>query len=201
MMRMVAQYAVAGAQGLLRVTPYYSRPPQSGLLAHFTAIADSTELPVLLYNHPGRTGVTIEAATLAKLAEHPRRLEECGGAGSVVVRPGSLLDRVEVAADDVDQVGIVRALQPRERAEREWKRKIPLPLWPLARVLITRLRELTRQREGLFADTAGVESCTLPIVPLFETIEDLQRAPAIMKELLSIVVTSDLIGRAQQQLR
>ena len=47
---------------------------------------------------------------------------------------------------------------------------------------------LLAKNSGLFADTAGVESCTLPIVPLFETIEDLQRAPAIMRELLTVPV-------------
>ena len=62
----------AGAHGLLIVTPYYSRPPQSGLLAHFTAIADSTELPVMLYDIPPRSIVPIELETLQRLAAHPR---------------------------------------------------------------------------------------------------------------------------------
>ena len=65
------QAAKAGAAGLLVVTPYYSRPPQSGLLAHFRAIADSTELPVVLYDIPGRSGIAIETETLIALAEHP----------------------------------------------------------------------------------------------------------------------------------
>jgi 4-hydroxy-tetrahydrodipicolinate synthase len=64
------QAAKAGAHGLLVVTPYYSRPPQTGLLAHFRAIADTTELPVMLYDIPGRSGVPIEPATLIALAEH-----------------------------------------------------------------------------------------------------------------------------------
>jgi 4-hydroxy-tetrahydrodipicolinate synthase len=66
------QAEAAGAHGLLVVTPYYSRPPQAGLLAHFTAIADSTGLPMMLYDIPPRSVVPIEVDTLFRLAEHPR---------------------------------------------------------------------------------------------------------------------------------
>ncbi|MGW5050039.1 4-hydroxy-tetrahydrodipicolinate synthase [Actinokineospora sp. NPDC004072] len=62
----------AGAHGLLVVTPYYSRPPQAGLLAHFTKVADTTELPVMLYDIPPRSVVPIAVDTLRRLAEHPR---------------------------------------------------------------------------------------------------------------------------------
>jgi 4-hydroxy-tetrahydrodipicolinate synthase len=63
--------AAEGAHGLLVVTPYYSRPPQSGLIAHFTAVADATELPVLLYDIPPRSVVPIESDTIRALASHP----------------------------------------------------------------------------------------------------------------------------------
>ena len=56
------------ADAVLTVTPYYNRPPQRGLTAHFTAIATSTSLPVILYNIPGRSACTIEADTLLRLA-------------------------------------------------------------------------------------------------------------------------------------
>ncbi|AYF74761.1 4-hydroxy-tetrahydrodipicolinate synthase [Nocardia yunnanensis] len=62
----------AGAHGLLVVTPYYSRPSQEGLLAHFTAVADATDLPVTLYDIPPRSVVPIATDTIRRLAEHPR---------------------------------------------------------------------------------------------------------------------------------
>ncbi|MEU7629171.1 4-hydroxy-tetrahydrodipicolinate synthase [Nocardia sp. NPDC049220] len=62
----------AGAHGLLVVTPYYSRPTQEGLIAHFTAVADATDLPVTLYDIPGRSVVPIASDTIRTLAEHPR---------------------------------------------------------------------------------------------------------------------------------
>ncbi len=60
-----------GADAVLLVTPYYSKPPQSGLLAHFTAVAGATKLPVVLYDIPGRTARKIEHATLLELAKVP----------------------------------------------------------------------------------------------------------------------------------
>jgi 4-hydroxy-tetrahydrodipicolinate synthase len=62
----------AGADGLLAVTPYYSKPPQEGLYRHFTAIADASDLPVMLYDIPGRSGVPIQTETMVLLSEHPR---------------------------------------------------------------------------------------------------------------------------------
>ncbi len=63
--------AAEGAHGLLVVTPYYSRPPQAGLLAHFRAVADATELPNVLYDIPPRSSIPIAWDTLRELARHP----------------------------------------------------------------------------------------------------------------------------------
>ncbi|CAM3173451.1 4-hydroxy-tetrahydrodipicolinate synthase [Saccharomonospora xinjiangensis] len=82
----------AGAHGLLVVTPYYSRPTQAGLQAHFTAVADATELPVMLYDIPPRSIVPIEVDTLRRLAEHPRIL-------AVKDAKGDLLAGSEVIAN------------------------------------------------------------------------------------------------------
>ncbi len=71
---LVQQASKAGAHGVLVVTPYYSRPPQEGLLAHFTAVADASELPVMLYDIPPRAVVPIEVDTILRLAHHPRIL-------------------------------------------------------------------------------------------------------------------------------
>jgi 4-hydroxy-tetrahydrodipicolinate synthase len=62
----------AGAHGLLVVTPYYNKPPQAGIYAHMVAVADSTDLPVMVYDIPGRSGVPINNDTMLQLAQHPK---------------------------------------------------------------------------------------------------------------------------------
>ena len=69
--RQAAEMRAAGASGLLSVTPYYNRPTQEGLYQHYRAIADSTPLPIVVYNVPGRTGTNVEPVTLARLAAIP----------------------------------------------------------------------------------------------------------------------------------
>jgi 4-hydroxy-tetrahydrodipicolinate synthase len=70
--RRAREAEAAGAAALLLVCPYYSRPTQAGVIAHCVAVADATELPVMLYDVPARTGIAMAADTLAELATHPR---------------------------------------------------------------------------------------------------------------------------------
>ena len=86
--------AVDGAHGLLVVTPYYSRPPQSGLVAHFTTVADATDLPVILYDIPPRSVVPIEWDTMRAVARHPNIVAvkdakaDLPGAAQIMVETG-----------------------------------------------------------------------------------------------------------------
>lgn len=77
--------ALAGADALLAVTPYYSRPSQAGIASHFKAIAESTELPVILYNIPGRTGTLIELETIVELSAHPNIIGIKDAAGNLAM--------------------------------------------------------------------------------------------------------------------
>jgi 4-hydroxy-tetrahydrodipicolinate synthase len=84
----------AGAHGLLVVTPYYNKPPQAGLIRHFTTVADATGLPVMLYDIPHRAGVPIATETLLRLAEHPAIVAvkdakgDLAGSAQVLARTG-----------------------------------------------------------------------------------------------------------------
>lgn len=90
--------ARAGADGLLHVTPYYNKPSQEGLFRHFEEIGKSTDLPVVLYNVPGRTCCDLEVETLARLAESEKfvAIKDATGdmrrAGEIIARCGDSID-------------------------------------------------------------------------------------------------------------
>lgn len=103
------QAETVGADGALVVTPYYSRPTQAGLIAHFGAVADASEIGLLLYDIPKRSGVAIQTETLIELARHPRVLgvKDAKGdlAGSSVVMAET--DLLYYSGDDAFTLGLL----------------------------------------------------------------------------------------------
>jgi 4-hydroxy-tetrahydrodipicolinate synthase len=94
--RAVAEFEQAGAHGILSVTPYYNKPSQEGLFQHYRTIAESTNLPIIVYNVPGRTGCNVEPATLVRLAGIPN------------------IVGVKEASGNMTQMVEIRRLVPRE---------------------------------------------------------------------------------------
>jgi 4-hydroxy-tetrahydrodipicolinate synthase len=96
--------AKAGADGILVVTPYYNKPTQAGILTHFRMIADATDLPMMLYDIPGRTGVPIAYETLLRLAKHPNILavKDAKGSFSEVSRVLNQTDLMYFSGDDAN---------------------------------------------------------------------------------------------------
>lgn len=87
-----------GADGLLLVTPYYNKTTQRGLIAHFTAIADAVNIPIILYNIPGRTGMSIEISTAKVLAKHKNIVAVKEASGNI----GYTAKLIAACGDDLD---------------------------------------------------------------------------------------------------
>jgi len=101
----------AGASAILSVTPYYSKPSQAGMIAHFRAVADATELPVMLYDIPGRSAIGLADSTYDALAEHPR-IVACKDATGDVPRAAERMKRtglVWYSGDDPLNLDFMRA--------------------------------------------------------------------------------------------
>src|SRR3954463_11258685 len=93
-----------GADGVMIVTPYYNKPTQAGILTHFRMIADATDLPVILYDIPGRTGVPIKYETILRAAKHPNILavKDAKGDFSEVSRVLNQTDLLYFSGDDAN---------------------------------------------------------------------------------------------------
>ena len=104
---MMSQFACAiGADAVLCVTPYYNRPTQNGLIASYTAIADASTAPVILYNVPSRTGTNIEPETYSVLADHPNicGIKEANGRISKIAETFRVVgDRLDIYSGNDDQ--------------------------------------------------------------------------------------------------
>ena len=105
---MMTQYACAiGASAVLCVTPYYNKPTQAGLIASYTAIADKSSVPVILYNVPSRTGTNIEPETYGILADHPNivAIKEANGRISKITETFRVVgDRMDIYSGNDDQI-------------------------------------------------------------------------------------------------
>lgn len=108
---LVRHAKTVGADGALVVTPYYNRPSQAGLKAHFEAIAEAVQLPVLLYNVPGRTGVDLADQTVAELSAHPNIVgikDATGDMGRVSWMRANITGQFDlISGDDASFLGYV----------------------------------------------------------------------------------------------
>ena len=110
----MTKYACSvGADAILVVTPYYNKATQAGLVAMFTAIADASTVPMIVYNVPSRTGVGIEPATYVELAKHPRiaAIKEANGDISKIAKTAALLDgALDIYSGNDDQIVPIMSL-------------------------------------------------------------------------------------------
>lgn len=149
----------AGADGVLMVCPYYNKPTQAGLIAHYTAVAAAVDIPIIMYNIPGRTGVNMLTETVAALAELPNivGMKEASGSLEQMTEVISLCgDRLTVVSGDdtltlplmavggTGVISVVANIVPKETAEMtraalngDWKRakELHLRLFPLCKAM------------------------------------------------------------------
>lgn len=195
-----------GAHGLLVVTPYYSRPPQAGLVAHFTAVADATALPVLLYDIPPRSVVPIEWDTIRTLSAHPNIVGikdakgDLHGGGQIIAETGLAyysgddtlnLPWLAMGATGVISVwGHLAAGQIRNMlsafasGDVATARKINVSLGPLGAAQ-ARLGSVTLAKEGLRLQGFEVGDPRLPQIPAtpeqLEALAEDMRAAAVLR--------------------
>jgi len=182
----------AGADGCVLVAPYYNKPTQEGLYRHFLSVAESTDLPLLLYNIPGRTSVTVSAETTARLAEIPnivgtkeathsmdmvsdiRRM--CGTEFSILSGDDSLtLPIMALGGNGVISVAanvapgamsdLVNALRSADAAERDRGRELHYELLPLFRALFLETNPIPVKSAAALVGLCSDEM-RLPLAPL-----------------------------------
>ena len=181
----------AGADALLQVTPYYNKATQKGLIAHFTAIADATTLPVILYNVPSRTGCNIQPETYAQLCRHPNIVatKEASGDISAIAKTAALCgDELAIYSGNDDQIvpimalggkGVISVLAnvaPRAthdicaaflEGDAARSRELQLKYLPLIGALFTEVNPIpVKEALNLMGFAAG--PCRLPMTPLEE---------------------------------
>ena len=104
----------AGADGVLLVTPYYNKATQNGLIAHYTAVAESVELPIIMYNVPGRTGCNILPETAATLVRNVKNIvgikEACGNISQIAKLMSICGDEIELYSGNDDQIVPIMSL-------------------------------------------------------------------------------------------
>jgi len=194
-----------GVHGVMAVTPYYSRPPQQGLFEHFTAIAEASSVPVLIYNIPSRTSRRIEVETLVRLAEHDRivavkdavgdlgfttdTVNACGDNLAVYSGDDLLtLPMMSVGAAGVVSVGahlageqIAAMIEAAVSGNWEEARRLHLALAPLCRALFVEPNPMP-VKAALSAFWQSVGEPRLPLVPASaDTVTAIKEALAIAR--------------------
>ena len=193
----------AGADAVLLVTPYYNKATQKGLLASFTAIADASTKPVILYNVPSRTGCNILPATAAILADHPNIVaikEACGNISQIAELAALTRGKLDIYSGNDDQivpilslggVGVISVLSnlmPRETSRIchdffEGKvaesAKAQLDLLPLINALFSEVNPIP-VKAAMSAMGYGENSLRLPLTPMEEANE--QKLLSLMRE-------------------
>lgn len=181
----IHRYQQLGVEAILSVTPYYNKPTQEGLFLHFHAIAEASQLPIILYNVPGRTGCNLEPATVARLSQHPRicAIKEASGNISQIAELTALVDPAFAifSGDDglilpvaalggVGVISVASNIIPREVSE-------------LTRLSVngevTSARELNRRLIPLFK-AMFIESNPIPVkaaLAMIGMIEEVYRLP------------------------
>lgn len=192
----------AGADGALLVLPYYNKPTQAGLVAHCRAVADAAELPLILYNIPGRTGINMLPETLAALADHPHIVGMKEATGNLEQMTQDIVlcgDRLSfLSGDDTltlpllavggrGVISVVANLVPRDVADLthaflggDWKRarEIHLKLFPLCQAMFYETNPIPVKTAMALLGMIGGE-LRLPLCPMSEP--NLNRLKAAMR--------------------